>query len=172
MNFGRHIILRFYKTHNLASKSFLFNKETLVEIFFASVFGKLKCDSRCLHFWHNCCFLESSVSLILLMMSSLEEGPSYKIPSSPVGRMQSDLASELFLINKEAEVDFFFEAVFGKSKCDCPKRYFHFENYFPPQTKNWHNCITVLYNKYICNTKNYFLPEPKKLTQHHNCIVL
>ncbi len=24
----------------------------------------------------------------------------------------------------------------------------------------------------VCNTKNYFLPEPKKLTQCHNCIVL
>ncbi len=36
----------FYKKYNLASKSFLFNKETLVEIFFESVFGKLKCDCR------------------------------------------------------------------------------------------------------------------------------
>ncbi len=24
---------------------------------------------------------------------------------------------------------------------------------------------------YVRNTKNYFPPEPKKLTQHHNCIV-
>ncbi len=33
-------MLRFYKKHNLASKLFLFNKETQVEIFFESVFGK------------------------------------------------------------------------------------------------------------------------------------
>jgi hypothetical protein len=29
-----------------------------------------------------------------------------------------------------------------------------------------------LYTKYVRNTKNYFPPEPKKLTQHHNCTVL
>ncbi len=63
-NFGKHPMLRFYKKHNLASKSFLFNKETQVENFFESVLGKSKCDCRCLHFWHKCCFLESSVSLI------------------------------------------------------------------------------------------------------------
>ncbi len=33
-------MLRFYKKHNLASKVFLFNKETQVEIFFGSVFKK------------------------------------------------------------------------------------------------------------------------------------
>jgi hypothetical protein len=49
-NFGKHPMLRFYEKHNLASKSFLFNKETQVEIFFESVNGKLKCDCRCLHF--------------------------------------------------------------------------------------------------------------------------
>ncbi len=43
---------------------------------------------------------------------------------------------------------------------------------FPPQQKNWHNRTTVLYTKYVCNTKIYFPPEPKKLTQHHNCMVL
>ncbi len=32
-NFGKHPILRFYKKHNLASKLFLFNKETQVETF-------------------------------------------------------------------------------------------------------------------------------------------
>ena len=32
---------------------------------------------------------------------------------------------------------------------------------FPPQQKNWHNCTTVLYTKYVHNTKNYFPPEPK-----------
>ncbi len=37
----------------------------------------------------------------------------------------------------------------------------HFEIYFPPQPKNWHNRTTVLYTKYIRNTKNYFPPEPK-----------
>ncbi len=30
---------------------------------------------------------------------------------------------------------------------------------------------TVLYTKYVRNTKNYFPPEQKKLTQHHhNCM--
>jgi hypothetical protein len=43
-NFGKHPMLRFYKKHNLASKLFLFNKETQVEIFFESMFGKSKCD--------------------------------------------------------------------------------------------------------------------------------
>ena len=47
----------------------------------------------------------------------------------------------------------------------------HFENYFLPQQKNWHNRTTVLYTKYVRNTKNYFPPEPKKLTQQHNCMV-
>ncbi len=63
-NFGKHPMFRFYDKHNLASKSFLFNKETQVLIFFESVFGKSKCNCHFLHFWHNCCFLESSVSLI------------------------------------------------------------------------------------------------------------
>jgi hypothetical protein len=39
-NFGKHPILRFYEKHNLASKLFLFNKETQVEICFESVFRK------------------------------------------------------------------------------------------------------------------------------------
>jgi hypothetical protein len=43
-------LLRFCEKHNLASKLFLFNKETQVETFFESVFGKSKCDCRCLHF--------------------------------------------------------------------------------------------------------------------------
>jgi hypothetical protein len=50
MNFGKHPMLRFYEKHNLASKLFPFNKETQEEIFFESVFGKSKCDCRCLHF--------------------------------------------------------------------------------------------------------------------------
>ena len=37
----------------------------------------------------------------------------------------------------------------------------YFENYFPPQLKNWHKRTTVLYTKYVRNTKNYFPPEPK-----------
>jgi hypothetical protein len=57
-NFGKHPMLRIYKKHNLASKLFLFNKETQVEIFFESVFGKSKCDCRCSHFRHNCCILK------------------------------------------------------------------------------------------------------------------
>ncbi len=43
---------------------------------------------------------------------------------------------------------------------------------FPATTKKWHNRTTVLYTKYVRNTKSYFLPEPKKLTQHHNCMEL
>jgi hypothetical protein len=39
LNFGKHPMIRFYKKHNLASKSFLFNKETQVDFFFESVFG-------------------------------------------------------------------------------------------------------------------------------------
>jgi hypothetical protein len=50
LNVRRHIIFRFYEKHRLASKSFLFNKETQVEIVFESVLGKLKCDCRCLQF--------------------------------------------------------------------------------------------------------------------------
>ncbi len=38
---------------------------------------------------------------------------------------------------------------------------FSFENYIPLQPKNGHNSTTVLYTKYVRNTKNYFLPEPK-----------
>jgi hypothetical protein len=49
-NFGKHPMLRLYKKHNLASKLFLFYKETQVEIFFESVLGKSKCDCRCSHF--------------------------------------------------------------------------------------------------------------------------
>ncbi len=32
---------------------------------------------------------------------------------------------------------------------------------FPATTKKWHNHTTVLYSKYVRNTKNYFPPEPK-----------
>jgi hypothetical protein len=38
-NVGKHPMLRFYEKHNLASKLFLFDKETQVEIFIESVFG-------------------------------------------------------------------------------------------------------------------------------------
>ncbi len=34
---------------------------------------------------------------------------------------------------------------------------------FPPQQKNWHNCTTVLYTKYV-RTKNYFPPDKKTNT--------
>ena len=37
---------RFYEKHNLASKSFLYNKETPIEIFFESVFGKSNCSGN------------------------------------------------------------------------------------------------------------------------------
>jgi hypothetical protein len=43
---------------------------------------------------------------------------------------------------------------------------------FPATTKKWHNRTTVLYTKNVRNTKNYFPAEPKKLTQHHNCMEL
>ncbi len=40
LDFGKHPMLRFYEKHNLASKLFLFNRETQVKNFFESVFGK------------------------------------------------------------------------------------------------------------------------------------
>ncbi len=43
---------------------------------------------------------------------------------------------------------------------------------FPALKKKYDKNTTVLYTKYVRNTKNYFPPEPKKLTQHHNCMVL
>ncbi len=49
-NFGKHQMFTFYEKHNLASKSFLFNKETQVEIFSEYVLGKSKCDCWCSHF--------------------------------------------------------------------------------------------------------------------------
>ncbi len=55
---------------------------------------------------------------------------------------------------------------FGFNKKICTKLN------FPPQQIKCHNHTTVLYTKYLCNTKNYFPPEQKKLTQHHNCMVL
>jgi hypothetical protein len=48
--------------------------------------------------------------------------------------------------NKVTQEDFFVET--------CS----HFENYFPPQPKNWHNRTNT---KYVRKTKNYFPPEPK-----------
>jgi hypothetical protein len=39
-------MLRFYEKHKLASKSFLFNKETQLEIFFEFVFGKSNCSGN------------------------------------------------------------------------------------------------------------------------------
>jgi hypothetical protein len=50
LNFGKRPMIRFYKKHNLATKLFLFNKETQVERFFESVFRKSKCDCWCSHF--------------------------------------------------------------------------------------------------------------------------
>jgi hypothetical protein len=43
----------FYENHNLASESFLFNKETLVEIFFDSVFGYLSLSNVLI--WTSTC---------------------------------------------------------------------------------------------------------------------
>jgi hypothetical protein len=39
-------MLRFYEKHNLASKLILVNKETQVELFFESVFGKSNCSGN------------------------------------------------------------------------------------------------------------------------------
>ncbi len=44
---------------------------------------------------------------------------------------------------------------------------------FPPQQKT--DTTAQLYctlSKYVRNANTYFPPEPKKLTQHHNCMVL
>jgi hypothetical protein len=46
LNVGKHPILRFYEKNKLASKLFLFNKETQVEIFFESVFDKSNCSGN------------------------------------------------------------------------------------------------------------------------------
>ncbi len=60
----------------------------------------------------------------------------------------------------------------------CTRRKFGFNKKirtklaFPPQQKNWHNRTTVVYTKNVSNTKNNFPPEPKKITWHHNCMVL
>ncbi len=64
------------------------------------------------------------------------------------------------------------------NKVPNPIRFFvetcsHFENYFTPQPKNWHNRTTVLYitlSTYV--TPKTISRQNKKLTQHHNCIVL
>ena len=51
------------------------------------------------------------------------------------------------------------------NKVDNPiriQKVFSFWELFPATTKNWHNRTTVLYTKYVCNTKNYFPPKPKK----------
>ncbi len=45
-NVSKHPMLRFYEKHKLASKLFLFNKETQVEIFFESVFRKSICSGN------------------------------------------------------------------------------------------------------------------------------
>ena len=34
------------------------------------------------------------------------------------------------------------------------------KNYFPPEPNNKHNATTILYSKYLINTKTYFPPEP------------
>jgi hypothetical protein len=46
LNVGKHAIHRFYKKHKLASKLFLFNKETQVENFFEFVFRKSNCSGN------------------------------------------------------------------------------------------------------------------------------
>ncbi len=38
------------------------------------------------------------------------------------------------------------------------------QNNFPATTKKLHNHTTVLYTKYVCNTKNYFPPEHNTTT--------
>jgi hypothetical protein len=46
LNVGKHLMLRFYWKHKLASKLLLYNKETQVEVFFESVFGKSNCSGN------------------------------------------------------------------------------------------------------------------------------
>jgi hypothetical protein len=58
--------------------------------------------------------------------------------------------------NKVTQQELFVETAHRKSK-----GVLNFENYFPPQPKNIHNCTTALYTKYVRNTKNYFPSEPK-----------
>jgi hypothetical protein len=45
-NVDKHPMLRFYKKHKLASKSFLFNKVNEVEIFFESIIGESNCSEN------------------------------------------------------------------------------------------------------------------------------
>ncbi len=46
LNVGKHPKLRYYEQHKLASKSFLFNKDTQVDNFFESVFKKSNCSGN------------------------------------------------------------------------------------------------------------------------------
>ena len=127
------------------------------------MFKKSKCDCRCLHFWYD--FLYLSLSNILVWTSTCESVrykrkiQNRKIQSKKVlGLMK--YAHRLADHNKVTQLEFFVET--------CS----HFENFFLPQPKNWHNRTTVLYTKYIRNAKKLFPARTKKLTQHHNCIVL
>ncbi len=73
---------------------------------------------------------------------------------------------------RQMTIELFFPVVIKLSR-HTTRTFFSIRNKtFPPQQKNWHNRTTVLYTKYVRNTKNYILPKPKKLTQHHNCMVL
>ncbi len=184
-NFGKHPMLRFYEKHNLASKLF-FNKEIQLEIFLESVFGKSKCACRCLHFWHNCCFLESSVSLIscvcILTWLLLPWEQCF------IDLNNNELAGWMTLTQRTI-VPCWKDAVgLGSIVCHtkskkkwwkrqpiCWWRTFHqreeaikhdsckgcFEQWWANAYSNWHNRTTVLYTKYVHNTKNYFPPEPK-----------
>jgi hypothetical protein len=75
-------MLRFYEGHNLASKSFLFSKETKLEIFFESVFGKSKCDCWCFSFLTGFCIFilkyYSDLNFILWICAVQEKDTEYK----------------------------------------------------------------------------------------------
>jgi hypothetical protein len=72
---------------------FLLNRETQLEFFFETVFGKSKCDCWCSHFLQDCCFHECCVSLILITISLPEKLPLFEELLSPIGRMQLGLAA-------------------------------------------------------------------------------
>ena len=64
------------------------------------------------------CFKMNSRTKILLKKAQTHKNPNFG--KHPMLRFyKKHKASKFFLLNKETEVDFFFESVLGKSKCDC-----------------------------------------------------
>jgi hypothetical protein len=110
-------MLRIYEKHNLASKSFLFNKETQVEIFFESVFGKSKCDCR----WSHFDMIAASLSDILIWTSTCgsvrykRKIQNRKIQSKRVLGL-TKYTHWLADHNKVTQEDFFVETAHRKSR--------------------------------------------------------